>query len=286
MSLPSTSSLEAQDLAHLPDCAARWRMPLVLRASIAVHVALLLTVTIWPSAWPWALALFGANHLLIALLGLWPRSQWLGPNLTRLPAAAIARREIALTIDDGPHPEITPQVLDLLDRHKVKATFFCVGEKAARYPDLCRSIVERGHSVENHSASHRHSFSLLGLAAMRREVQNGQEILTRITGRRPLFFRPPAGLRNPLLDPLLTKAGLRLASWSRRGYDTRTANPAVVLRRLLRALEPGAILLVHDDNCARTPAGVPVVLAVLPDLIKAVHNSGLHFTTLPAALRS
>ena len=103
-----------------------------------------------------------ANHLAITLLGLLPRSRALGENWTQLPAKAMARREIALTLDDGPDPDVTPRVLDLLDRHGVKATFFCIGRKAQQYPDLCREIVARGHGVENHTQRHRHHFSLLG----------------------------------------------------------------------------------------------------------------------------
>jgi peptidoglycan/xylan/chitin deacetylase (PgdA/CDA1 family) len=286
MSLRITPGLEAQEVARALDTLPRWRMPLLLRLSLALHVLLLVALAARPQAWAWLLGAMLFNHLLVVAVGLWPRSDWLGANMTRLPAAATARREIALTIDDGPHPDITPQVLDLLDRHGVKATFFCVGAKAAQHAELCRNIVERGHAVENHSDRHSHSFSLMGRSKMRREIQAGQDTLTRITGRRPEFFRPPAGLRNVFLDPLLSALGLRLVAWSRRGYDTRTADAAIVARRLLHDLKPGAILLLHDDNCARTAAGIPVVLEVLPILIRAAQRSDLRFTTLPAALRS
>ena len=286
MSLRITPGLEAQDVPRIPDTARRWRMPLFLRLSIALHVALLLALTAWPHTWAWILGTLLLNHLLIGAIGLWPRSDWLGPNWTRLPAGAIARREIALTIDDGPHPEITPQVLDLLDRYGVKATFFCVGAKAAQFPELCKNIIERGHAVENHSDRHSHLFALMGMRRMRREIEAGQEEITRITGRRPQFFRPPAGLRNPFLDPLLSVLGLRLVAWSARGYDTRTPDAGKVTERLLHDLKPGAILLLHDDNCARTAGGIPVVLEVLPTLIETAHASGLRFATLPAALPS
>ncbi len=262
-----------------------WRMPLLVRITLLLHAVLLLVVFM-PSAWPWALAIMAVNHLVITAVGLWPRSHWLGPNWTHLPAAAIARREIALTIDDGPHPDITPHVLDLLDRYDVKATFFCIGDRAAQYPALCQQIVARGHAIGNHSQSHRHYFSLLGMAALTREIQAGQDTIMRITGQRPLFFRAPAGLRNIFLDPVLARLGLRLAAWSRRGYDTRSGDAALVCRRLSRGLSAGAILLVHDGHCALTPAGVPVVLDVLPMLIGTARDAGLRFVTLPCALRA
>ena len=179
----------------------RWQPTLLIRASIALHGLALVAVIAEPAQWRWALGAVVINHLLLTAVGLWPRSHWLGPNWTRLPAAATARNEIALTIDDGPDPLVTPQVLDILDRYAAQATFFCVGEKAARYPDLCREIVRRGHAVENHSQHHRHHFSLLGPRGFMRELQAAQNTLSLITGQRPVFFRAPAGLRNPFLDP-------------------------------------------------------------------------------------
>lgn len=261
-------------------------LPLLLRATLLLHAAMALALIAQPSAWRWVLAAFLANHLLLTAAGLWPRSTWLGRNWTRLPVAAAGRGEVALTIDDGPDPEVTPAVLDLLDRLQVKATFFCVGDKARRHPALCREIVARGHDVQNHSERHRHNFSLLGPGGIRRELQAAQESLAAVTGRRPQFFRAPAGLRNPFLDPVLRRMGLQLAAWTRRGYDTRCGDAAVVSRRLLPALRPGAILLLHDGNCARSAAGVPVILDVLPVLAAQASASGLHFVTLSHALHA
>jgi peptidoglycan/xylan/chitin deacetylase (PgdA/CDA1 family) len=261
-------------------------MPALLRVSLGLHAALGLALLVEPRAWRWLLAIFAADHALLTLAGLWPRSTWLGENWTVLPAACAARREIALTIDDGPDPEVTPAVLDLLDRHQVKATFFCIGEKARRYPELCSDIVARGHAVENHSERHRHNFSFLGPRGYQRELQAAQDIFVAITGRRPQFFRAPAGLRNPFLGPVLARQGLRLAAWTRRGFDTRTGDAGAVKRRLLPALQPGAILLLHDGNCARTAAGVPVILAVLPGLLQQAADAGLRFVTLSQALQT
>lgn len=263
---------------------ARWHSTPLIRLSLVLHALALAAIAVAPAAWPWALAAVVANHLLIAVVGLWPRSHWLGPNWTRLPAAATARHEIALTIDDGPDPVVTPQVLDLLDRHAVKATFFCIGELAARYPELCREIVRRGHAVENHSQHHRHYFSVMGPRGLARELQAAQETLTRICGQRPLFFRAPAGLRNPFLEPVLARFGLRLATWSARGFDTRIDDADRVKNSLLRGLRAGAILLLHDGHAARTPQGVPVILEVLPGVLDAAAAAGLRVVTLRQAL--
>jgi peptidoglycan/xylan/chitin deacetylase (PgdA/CDA1 family) len=260
-------------------------LPLLLRLSLLLHAAMALALVVQPSAWRWVLAAFLANHLLLSLAGLWPRSTWLGRNWTRLPSASAGRREIALTIDDGPDPEVTPAVLDMLDQLQVKATFFCIGEKARRHPALCREIAARGHDVQNHSERHRHNFAMLGPRGYRLELQAAQDSIGAITGRRPQFFRAPAGLRNPFLGPVLERMDLRLASWTRRGYDTRSGDAAVVSRRLLPALRPGAILLMHDGNCARSAAGVPVILDVLPGLVRQASAAGLHFVTLSHALQ-
>jgi peptidoglycan-N-acetylglucosamine deacetylase len=261
-----------------------WQPSLFIRASLVLHVLAVIAVVAEPGQWRWALAAVLANQAVLTLCGLWPRSRWLGPNLTQLPAAAAARNEVALTLDDGPDPVVTPQVLDILDRHSVRATFFCIGEKAARHPELCREIVRRGHAVENHSQHHGLRFALLGYSGFVRELQAAQDTLAAITGQRPLFFRAPAGLRNPLLDPALTRLGLRLASWSARGFDTRTGEPARVGSRLLRGLRRGAILLLHDGNAAHTADGIPVILEVLPTLLDSAAAADLRFVTLREAL--
>ena len=262
----------------------RWQPTLLIRASIVLHLLALLAVVAEAGYWRWALAAVLADQALLTLLGLWPRSHWLGPNWTRLPAAAAANNAIALTIDDGPDPSVTSRVLDMLDRHAAQATFFCVGEKAARYPELCRDIVRRGHCVENHGQHHRHHFALMGYSGFMRELQLAQETLTAITGERPVFFRAPAGLRNPLLDPVLARLGLRLVSWSARGFDTRSGDVARVKNRLIGGLQAGAILLLHDGNAARTRDGIPVILEVLPAVLAAARAADLRFITLRQAL--
>lgn len=263
---------------------ARWQPTLLVRVTLLLHGIALLALIVAPAHWRWVVAALIANHLVLSLVGLWPRSNWLGANWTHLPPAARARHEIALTIDDGPDPAVTPQVLDLLDRYQIQATFFCIGEHAAHYPELCRDIVRRGHSVENHSQHHRHNFSLLGVAGFTREILAAQTTLSGITGQPPLFFRAPAGLRNPFLDPVLTRLGLHLASWSVRGFDTRVGDAQRVKGKLLAGLQPGAIILLHDGHAALTPAGVPVILEVLPALLDAAAAAGLRWVTLRQAL--
>lgn len=261
-----------------------WQPSLLIHTSVALHAVALVTLITSPTLWPWILAAIVTNHLVITAAGLWPRSHLLGPNLTHLPATATAKNEIALTIDDGPDPIVTPQVLDILDRYSVKATFFCIADNALRFPQLCQEIIRRGHTIENHSQHHRHNFSLLGYSKIKRELQVAQDTLTNITGQRPLFFRAPAGLRNIFLDPVLTQLELRLATWSVRGFDTQNGNTQQVKNKLLAGLNPGAILLMHDGNAALTPQGIPVIVEVLPSLLASAEASDLHFVTLRQAI--
>ncbi|MET0541028.1 MAG: polysaccharide deacetylase family protein [Variovorax sp.] len=271
-------------IAPPPATVTAWPMPPIVRASVGLHVAALGAAVLVPGAAPWAIGAVVLNHVLITGAGLTPRSTWLGPNVTRLPQAAAQRGELALTIDDGPDPGVTPQVLDLLDAAGQRATFFCIADKVAAHPALAREIVARGHSIQNHSAQHRHNFSLLGPRGFAAEISRAQEVLADITGQRPTCFRAPAGLRNPFLAPVLHRLGLALVSWTRRGFDTRERDAAVVLARLAHQLAAGDILLLHDGNAARTAAGVPVILEVLPPLLRQFHDAGLRAVTLPQAL--
>jgi peptidoglycan/xylan/chitin deacetylase (PgdA/CDA1 family) len=265
--------------------SARWRASPLLRASAGWHLAAALLTVIRPHWWPWTLAAVIANHLQLTALGLWPRSQWLGSNWTSLPAPAAARGEVAITIDDGPDPLVTPQVLAILQRYEARATFFCIGQQAERHADCVRACIAAGHAVENHSYQHQHSFSLLGPSGMRREIARAQQTLRQVSGSAPCFFRAPAGLRNPFLDPVLQHLQLQLASWTRRGFDTVNGDADTVYNRLVRGLKAGDILLLHDGHAARTASGGPLILDVLPRLLETLRQHSLTPVTLREALR-
>ena len=254
-----------------------------VQGSIALHVFAAGTVTTQPSWWPMALAVLVADHAAITAAGLWPTSSLLGPNLRRLPAPAIARRQIALTIDDGPDPDVTPRVLDLLDEHAVRATFFCIGERVVRYAALSREIVARGHTIENHSYRHRHDFSLLGPRGFDREIEAAQRAIADTTGSLPRFFRAPAGLRNVFLQGSLDRHALRLTTWTRRGFDTARRDAVAVAARLTNGLAAGDILLLHDGHAARTDDGMPVIAAAIPLVAAAARERDLTSVGLTTA---
>ncbi len=225
--MPASSTPAAETPGPRP-----YRPSALVRGSLALHLAAGAACALRAHLWPWALGAVVADHLALTAAGLWPRASLLGPNWTRLPAEAAARAEIAITLDDGPDPEVTPALLALLESHGVRASFFCVGARVARWPRLAREIAARGHDVENHSQQHLHRFSLLGPHALRAEIERAQQCIAATTGAAPRFFRAPAGLRNPFLEPVLARAGLTLVSWTRRGFDTVSRDPARVLARL------------------------------------------------------
>lgn len=250
---------------------------------LALHGAALLYLMVYPHEWRWSAATVLISQLMLMAAGLWPRSTCLGANMVCLPAAAVQRGEVALTIDDGPDPQVTPQVLAILAQHGARATFFCIGERAAAHPELCRNMLAAGHRIENHGARHPTLLSLSGPAGWRREILDGQHILQRVTGQTPRFYRAVAGLRNPFLDPVLHACGLQLASWTRRGFDTRAQKADQVLQRLTHELAAGDILLLHDGNAARTPLGEALIVTVLPRLLDAIRVRGLTPVTLAQA---
>ena len=263
---------------------AAWKPSPTLKATFALHAAAAAGTLALPAAWPWAAGALAANHALLTVAGLLPRTTLLGPNITRLPADAAARGEIALTIDDGPDPDVTPRVLDLLDAAGARASFFCIGWRVREHPALAREIVARGHRVENHGDSHSKAFSAFGPGRIRTDIAAAQATIADATGQAPRFFRATAGLRNPFLDPVLAALDLKLAAWTRRGYDTRESRADVVYARLTRQLAGGDILLMHDGHAARTDAGTPVILDVLPRLLATLAEHELTPVTLHDAL--
>jgi peptidoglycan/xylan/chitin deacetylase (PgdA/CDA1 family) len=260
-----------------------WRPAPLVAVSATVHAAAVVALTAAPRHWPFAAAALLGNHGVLAAAGMWPRSRLLGPNLSRLDAAAARRGEVALTFDDGPDPRVTPAVLDLLEERGARASFFFIGCRARQHPELVTEVARRGHRVENHSYSHSYAFAFFLPAALGRDIDRAQQVLADATGVPPRHFRAPAGIRSLLLERELASRGLALTSWTRRGFDTVSRDPVAIAGRLLRGLAAGDVLLLHDGSAARDRRGMPVVLEVLPRVLDALAERGLRGVPLPAA---
>lgn len=250
----------------------------LLRVSLGLHLIGMLVLLLRPGLWPWVVAGLVADHSLLVAAGLLPRCGLLGPNLRRLTEV---RDEVVLSFDDGPDPATTPRVLELLAAAGARATFFPVARRAAAHPALVREIVRRGHTLGNHTASHPGWFACLPPAALRREIGAAQATLTDLGGTAPRWFRAPAGIRSPWLEPVLAGLGLRLVSWTRRGFDTVSRDPDAVARRLLAGLAPGDVLLLHDGSSPRTAGGDPVVLPALERVLSELARRNLRSVPLP-----
>jgi peptidoglycan-N-acetylglucosamine deacetylase len=193
----------------------------------------------WQGLWILFLA-----HLILLATTLIPSFQGFGPVMISFDQDG---DEVWLTIDDGPNSQTTPAILDLLDRFDAKATFFLVGQKAMAAPSLVQMILDRGHSIGNHTQTHPQlHFWRLGPRQLRQEIERFEETLNRLDFPIPCLFRAPTGMKNPYLHPILSVRSLLLVGWSARAYDTRVRDAATAAERLLRAVEPGAILLLHE----------------------------------------
>lgn len=174
------------------------------------------------------------------------------PAARAAPAPAPARRRgpvpVALTFNDGPDPAVTAELLAVLRRHRVRATFFVVGAQAERFPDLVRQMAADGHEVENHGYLHRPLVGL-PLQEIRADVARAARVIERLTGRRPVFFRPPHAAMDAAVVAAVQAEGERVLLWTNVGaeHDPRLPIPEQV-DRLVRAAHPGAVLMLHADR--------------------------------------
>ena len=219
----------------------------------------------WQYGWQVGLPVMLASHLLFWWGVLVPQSRLFSPVLSRLP---IKQKQVWLTIDDGPSHE-TSAVLDLLDHHEARATFFLVADRAAAYPELAREILHRGHGIGNHSRSHPQAwFWALGPRRMGAEIDQAQSTLRDITGHTPRWFRAVVGMANPFVSAPLKRNGLARVAWSARGFDGVRGEPDQVVARITRQLQPGAIVLLHEG----APHGNN--LAIIEGVLEAMRERG------------
>ena len=193
-----------------------------------------------------------------------------------LPAVAWRRgpsggRRVALTFDDGPDPAATPQLLRLLAARDLRATFFLIGGRAARHPEVVRAIADAGHEIGNHTWRHRNAW-LLSPRAAAREVAEGARILADILGRPPRLFRPPWGIVNVATLATARRLGLTTVLWSIQHEGLRPRAPAAQVRHVAERLHDGAIIDLHD--APGLPGASERLLATMPGLLDALDAGG------------
>lgn len=261
----------------------RWRR---LRWNLH-HIALIYIVVagigVLVFSWPWwVLVLPGA--LLVGLVAdgmLRPSSSLFYPTISR---GARDSACVALTFDDGPDPEVTPQVLDVLARHRAHASFFVIGKAFVSQPDLARRMLAEGHLIGNHSWQHSRWQNFHLFRWQQRELEQSEQALAALPGGgQSLLYRPPVGLKRPELARALWQHGVTLVAWSLHSRDTFARDPARVARRVLAKVRAGDIVLLHDGHDLgrrRREICVPAVNLILEGL----RARGLRCVTLSELL--
>lgn len=237
---------------HGDERAALWTAVILIKVS---------SVLLWTSGIPptWCLLIFFSGGVLVIYHLLAPNAQGLVRVVSRFQTD---RREVWLTFDDGPDPDDTPRILDLLDQHHARATFFLIGERAARHPDLVAEIARRGHEIAHHTHTHPTAgFWCSTPARVRRELDAAPPALT--TARR---FRAPVGIKPLSLGTALKQRGLTCIGWTIRSSDSFASDPATVAARVHKKIRPGAIILLHEGPSLAPAVRVQAIARVLADL--------------------
>lgn len=220
---------------------------------------------------------------LLAVLSLFvlamvnPTLQVFGPVVSDV---RVDQPVIALTFDDGPSP-YTAQVLDILDRYQVKATFFVIGQNVERHPDLARRIVAEGHVIGNHTYSHPLWGAVETPGRMAHELDAAAAVIQETTGVTPTLFRPPHGWRSPWMISLAHRKGYQVVTWSISPDDWRQPPPEVIVRRVVSRARPGAIILLHDGLETQQNPPVQNTVEALPRIIETLQAQGYRFVTIP-----
>lgn len=233
-----------------------------------------------PNLWPLLVLLAGGLLVLLVLAALNPSWQCYGAVTSR---GSRSRAQVALTFDDGPDPQHTRSVLDVLDAVGAQGTFFMVGEKVRREPQLVREVHNRGHQVGHHSERHDWRVMLSPtLAAM--DLARGDAAFASTLERRPRFFRPPIGLVTPELLNAVREAEMVALHWSLRSRDGLPTTSQQLVARVLDGVGPGDIVLLHDVSPAGTPETIPPVIEALPRILDGLAERGLRAVTVSELL--
>jgi peptidoglycan/xylan/chitin deacetylase (PgdA/CDA1 family) len=216
---------------------------------IAGFIILLISVLIidlFTSICPWLYA--GIILTMVCLLAYGSISIRSGYYCRVLCSAKVEKKLLALTFDDGPDIKRTPEILDILKKHNIKAAFFCIGKKAEENPGLIREIDQEGHAIGSHSYSHHFFFDLFTSGRMLKELQKTEDILNKILDKKIKMFRPPYGVTNPPLARALKRMNYHIIGWSLRSKDTIIKEENLLFERLVKRLKAGDIILFHDTE--------------------------------------
>jgi peptidoglycan/xylan/chitin deacetylase (PgdA/CDA1 family) len=191
-----------------------------------------------------------------------------------------AQKVVALTYDDGPHSVFTPELLSILRRYRVPATFFVIGDRAAQFPEIVREIAMDGHVIANHTYSHPNNLEYLPTSRITEELDSTQRLIKDLTGRAYKLFRPPKGWVNRRLAEIVQSEGYTVVLWSVSADHHEAKTPEEMAKRVIKRIRPGAIVLMHDG---RFPVRWRDVVAT-PLIIRGLRKKGYRFVTVPELL--
>lgn len=174
---------------------------------------------------------------------------------------------VILGFDDGPDPEMTPKILDILDTYDAKAVFFLIGENAVKYPEVVREISNRGHLIGGHTLHHYINFGMLGLSRAEEEIMGGIKVIEEIIKQKISLFRPPLGISNPVIAAIIKNNGLQVLGWNIRSFDTINKDAQKMLQRMTGQIKSGSSILLHDR--------VKNTVEILPDILKDIQSKKL-----------
>ncbi len=215
-----------------------------------------------------------ATKFLIVYPSIRANCRWFGPVVTRFRTK---QKAVWLTIDDGPHPKDTPELLKLLKKYNAQATFFVIGQKLKKHPELARAILREGHTLANHTQTHPALFFWSYLAPwLTRQIDECSRTLHEATGKTPRWFRAPAGMANLFLHFLLHDRGMKLIGWSARGFDGLFHDTDAMADRISKSIQPGAIILLHEGR--RDQQGRPINLILAETILTRLKAEGYVFT--------
>ena len=185
--------------------------------------------------------------------------------------------EVAITFDDGPDPEFTPSILDILKQHQTTATFFCIGEKINENPEILKRISAEGHLVGNHSFSHHVFFDFFTQNNMVREIRTTNRAVEKLIQKRMFFFRPPYGVTTPVLNKAVKLSKVIPVGWSLRTLDTISRDPDKLIKKVKDNLREGDIILLHDTG--------RVTAEALPGIIHNIREKGFKIVRVDELLK-
>ena len=158
------------------------------------------------------------------------------------------QNRVAITFDDGPNQNMTPKVLDALDKYNAKATFFCIGKHIETSPNIFKTIINKGHTIGNHTYSHANTFGFFSTKKVIAELQQTNTVIFNHAGIKPILYRPAFGVTNPNIKRAITRLNLTSVGWNKRALDTTSLSETAILKRITTNLQPGDIILLHDTS--------------------------------------